>query len=155
LATTAAVATMNELVEKDLPANAAEKGEYLLMRLRDLADKYEIIKEVRGRGLLIGLEFKEMEKGLLDKLSGGMLSKMAKEYLGAMVAGALVNEHQIITAYTLNNPNVIRFEPALIITKEEIDYLIDSLEEIFSKNKGIFSMTMKSAKTVIGSIFRK
>lgn len=84
-----------------------------------------------------------------------MLSKAAKEYLGAMVAGALMNDHKIITAYTLNNPNVIRFEPALIITKEEIDYLIDSLEEIFSKNKGIFSMAVKSAKTVIGSIFRK
>ncbi|MFP4662754.1 MAG: aspartate aminotransferase family protein, partial [Halanaerobiales bacterium] len=107
LATTAAIATMNELVEKDIPAQAAEKGEYLMNGLNTLAEKYEMIKEVRGRGLLIGLEFKELESGILDKISGGMLSKLSKEYLGAMVAGALVNDHKIITAYTLNNPNVI------------------------------------------------
>jgi len=155
LATAAAIATMNELVENDIPAQAAEKGEYLLSRLKELVGKYEMIKDVRGRGLLIGLEFKEPESGILDKMSGGMLSKLSKEYLGAMVAGALVNEHKIITAYTLNNPNVIRFEPPLIVSFEEIDYLIEALEEIFTKNKGVFSMTMKSAKTVLGSIFSR
>lgn len=80
---------------------------------------------------------------------------MSKDYLAAMVAGALLNDHRIITAYTLNNPNVIRFEPPLIITREEIDYLIDALEKIFSENPSIFRMTMKSARTVIGNIFRK
>lgn len=155
LASAAAIAAMNELVEKDIPAQAAEKGKYLMGKLNELAVKYEMIKEVRGRGLLLGLEFKEPKSGLLDKISGGMLSKLSKEYLGAMVAGALVNEYNIITAYTLNNPNVIRFEPALIVTFEEIDYLINSLETIFENNKGIFSMTVKSAKNMIGGIFKK
>lgn len=155
LATAAAIAAMNELVEKDLAANAAEQGAYLLGRLQELAEKYDMIKEVRGRGLLIGLEFKEPESGILDKISGGRASKLSKDYLAAMVAGALLNDHRIITAYTLNNPNVIRFEPPLIITREEIDYLIDALEKIFSENPSIFRMTMKSARTVIGNIFRK
>lgn len=154
LASAAAVATMKELVDNDIPAQAAEKGEYLLGKLRELVGKYEMVKEVRGRGLLIGLEFKELESGILDKMSGGLLNKLSKEYLGAMVASALLNEHNIITAYTLNNPNVIRFEPPLIVSYQEIDYLMESLERIFSKNKGLFSMTMKSAKTVLGSFFK-
>ena len=79
-------------------------------------------------------EFKEPESGILDKISGGRASKLSKDYLAAMVAGALLNDYRIITAYTLNNPNVIRFEPPLIITREEIDYLIDALEKIFSEN---------------------
>lgn len=155
LATAAAIAVMNELVEKDLAANAAEQGEYLLGRLQELAEKYDMIKEVRGRGLLIGLEFREPEAGILDKISGGRASKLSKDYLAAMVAGALLNDHGIITAYTLNNPNVIRFEPPLIITREEIDYLIEALEKIFSESPSIFRMTMKSARTIIGNIFRK
>ncbi|MEJ6950160.1 aspartate aminotransferase family protein [Natronospora cellulosivora (SeqCode)] len=155
LATTAAIATMNELVDNDIAKQAAEKGEYFLAKLQEMADKYEMIKEVRGRGLLIGLEFKEVETGILDKISGGVLNKLSKEYLAAMVASALINDHKIITAYTLNNPNVIRFEPPLIITYKEIDYLIECLESIFEKNKGLFSMTIKSAKTVLGSFLKK
>ena len=57
----------------------------------------------------------------MDRLTRGAVSKFSQEYLGAMVAGELLNRYRIITAYTLNNPNVIRLEPPLIVTKEQID----------------------------------
>ncbi|ACL70471.1 aspartate aminotransferase family protein [Halothermothrix orenii] len=155
LATAAAIAAMEQIVEQKLSQQAAEKGEYFINRLKELADKYDLIKEVRGRGLMIGIEFKQPESGLLDKISQGMVSKFSHEYLGSMVAGALYNDYRIITAYTLNNPNVIRMEPPLIVTREEIDTVIGALEDIFSKNKGLFGFTVNSAKKVLSGFFKK
>ncbi|AZO93989.1 aspartate aminotransferase family protein [Halocella sp. SP3-1] len=155
LAAAAAIAAMKELVDQDLSQQALEKGNYLLGKLNELAEEYDIIKEVRGRGLMIGLEFNQPDRGVLDKLSGGIVSKLSHEYMGSLVAGALHNEHHIITAYTLNNPNVIRFEPPLIVTYQELDKLVEALEDVFSRYKGLFGMAIKSAKTVIGGLFKK
>ena len=72
-----------------------------------------------------------------------------------MVAGELLNTYRIITAYTLNNPNVIRLEPPLIVNKEQIDYVVSSLDEIFKKYKGFLGITLKSAKTALNSILSR
>lgn len=154
LASAAVIATLNELVKKDVSSQADEKGQYMLERLNEMADEYEIIEDVRGQGLMIGIEFKQPESGFFDKISKGMISKLAYEYMGSLVAGTLQNDYQIITAYTLNNPNVIRLEPPLTVEYDEIDYLLESLEAIFSKNKGLFGMALSNAKTVIGSLFK-
>ncbi|MGB4483787.1 MAG: putrescine aminotransferase, partial [bacterium] len=56
--------------------------------------------------------------------------------------------------YTLNNPNVIRLEPPLIVTKEQIDEVLAALQDIFERNKSIFSLALASSKTVVGSFLR-
>ena len=63
-------------------------------------------------------------------------------------AGQLLNEHGIITAYTLNNPNVIRLEPPLIIKREEIDYVVQALEAVL-KNQGMASIALRGAKSAV------
>lgn len=109
LAAAAGIATLEILFREDLSRQAAEKGEYLLGKLRQLQQKYPFLQDVRGRGLMIGLEFTQpKQEGFLNRLTGGAVGKLASEYQGAMIAGELLNKHQIITAYTLNNPNVIR-----------------------------------------------
>ena len=154
-AAAAALTSIYEIVTRDLSTEAREKGEYLLNKLRELAERYEMIKEVRGRGLLIGMELRELRGGVADKLSGGLVGKLSHEYLGSMIAGALYNDHRIITAYTLNNPNVIRFEPPLIISYEEIDYLLEALEKVFEKNKGLLDLAVKSARDFLGGLFKR
>lgn len=154
-AVAAGIATLEILYRDDFSRQAAEKGEYLMKGLRRLQEKYPFLKEVRGRGLMIGLEFAQPEKGLLNKLTGGTMEKLANEYLGAMVAGELLNKHRIITAYTLNNPNVIRLEPPLVVTHEQLDTLLAALDEICSRNKGFGSMVLASSKTILGALIKK
>lgn len=154
-ATAAAIAVLETIYNEDLPRQAAEKGAYLLERLQQLQHKYPFIKAVRGRGLLIGLEFTPPKKGLMNFLTGGALEKAAAEYLGAMVAGELMNKHRIITAYTLNNPNVIRLEPPLVVSYQQLDALLAALEEVFAKNKGFGDMVMTSGKTILGTLLKK
>ena len=84
-----------------------------------------------------------------------MLSKLSYQYTGSLVAGTLLNQHQIISAYTLNNPNVIRLEPPLTVSYQEIDQLLNALHIIFSENKGLFNMAISGAKSVLGGLFNK
>lgn len=155
LACAAAINTIQVLVEEDLAAQALDKGSHLMQGLIRLGEKYRLIADVRGKGLLVGVEFTKPEGGFLNKLTGGMMSKLSEEYLGAMVAGELQNKHGVITAYTLNNPNVIRLEPPLIVTKEEIDQVLVALEDIFSTKQSFLGMALSSGKSALGSFFKK
>lgn len=147
LACAAGIATIEYIIENDLPLQAKQKGEYFMSKLNKLKNKYSIIKEVRGRGLMIGIEFEE-PKGILNTITAGKLSEASKEYFASLVAGQLMNEYGIITAYTLNNPNVIRLEPPLIIGYDEINKAVEALEAIFEKNKSFLGLGLQSVKTM-------
>lgn len=154
IACAAGIASIKYIIENDLPGKAKEKGEYFLLKLMNLKEKYPVIKDVRGRGLMIGIEFEE-PKGVLNSITAGKLSELSNEYFASLVAGKLMNEHRIITAYTLNNPNVIRLEPPLIISYEEIDKVIFALESIFEKNKSFLGIGLDSGKQILKSMFKK
>lgn len=110
LATTAAAATIETLVAEDLPRNAATMGDYFLERLRRLHEAFpEFIRDVRGRGLLIGVETTDARRG--DSIAARMF------------------ERNLLVAYTLNKPEVIRIEPPLIITRELVDEAVSRFED--------------------------
>jgi len=108
LACVAAIAAIDETVEQDLPAKSAENGRYFLDGLRKIQSEYpKLIAEIRGLGLMIGIEFNDAD--------------VAKVVISTMAYGG------VLAAYTLNNPKVIRIEPPLIITKAQIDTVLTSI----------------------------
>lgn len=149
LACAAGIAALDTIIKKNLAREAEKKGQYLLERLQKLKDLYPIIKEVRGRGLMIGLELKGSNNSILNKLSGGTLENLSHEYFASLVAGKLLNEYHILTAYTLNNPNVIRIEPLLTIEYKQLDTLVEALEEIFQSNKSFIKIAFSNLKNVL------
>ncbi|MFD2169073.1 aspartate aminotransferase family protein [Tumebacillus lipolyticus] len=109
LACTAALAALEVLEADRLAEQAKWKGEYLLAKLRDLQDRYPgTIHEVRGLGLMIGLEFTS------DALGALIMSEM--------IAGG------VLTAFALNNLSVTRIEPPLTIGQRELDRVVEVLE---------------------------
>ncbi|MDW7649779.1 MAG: aspartate aminotransferase family protein [Bacillota bacterium] len=153
-AAVAGLATLEVIYEEDLCNRAAEMGEHLLSGLRTLQERFPIIRDVRGRGLLVGIEFEQPAKGIMAKVAGAV-NKLSNEYLGAMVAGVLLNQYKIITAYTLNNPNVVRLEPPLMVTREQIDSVLNALEETFTRNKSLLGFGLTSGKTLVSGLFGK
>lgn len=146
----AGIAAIQVMLDEDLASQARKKGAYLLQGLKELQRKYpSFIKEVRGRGLLIGVEFNRISGGVLNKVTGGRLNKIVEEYLAALVAGELMNRYHIITAYTLNNPNVIRLEPPLIVSQEQLDHLLSALEDIFKNHHSIWRFILASGKNIL------
>ncbi len=154
-AAAAGLETISILVEEELAHQSREKGQHLLNKLLPMVGKYPILKAVRGRGLMIGLEFHPQQANLANKLSGGMVDKLAQEFTGALVQGEMLNKHRIISGFTLNNPNVIRLEPPLTVSYEDLDYVADALENIISHNKGFLNAAFGSAKTTLNSLFKR
>jgi len=102
LACRAALATLEVLVEERLPARAEPLGAQFLGRLREIQAQHpSVVSAVRGRGLMLGVEFVHPDLALMTSAEAG--------------------RRGVITFYTLNNPNVIRIEPPLVITPELID----------------------------------
>lgn len=151
----AGITAIEVILRDNLADQAAEKGKYLLSKLLDLKEKYPLIKEVRGRGLMIGIEFSRSKHEFLNRITKGMFDKLSYEYLGSLVAGELFNKHHLITAYTLNNPNVIRLEPPLTVSCEQMDHFIAGMEDVCIGNKGFLGIVRSSAKTLIGSFLKK
>ena len=107
LACAAAIASIKVIIDENLPLRAAQMGEYFIERLQVVAQEYPgVIAEVRGKGLLIGVE-------------------LTKEGIGGLLMSELVNQG-VLVAYTLNNPKVIRIEPPLIIDRIAIDRVIEA-----------------------------
>ncbi|MBE3587449.1 MAG: aspartate aminotransferase family protein [Thermoanaerobacteraceae bacterium] len=154
MACAAALAAIQVIYEENLVEQAREKGAYFLARLKELQERFPLLKEVRGRGLMIGLEFNQ-PGGLVSRASLGLADKLSGEYMGSLVAGELLNNHHIITAYTLNNPNVIRLEPPLIVTREQIDRVVAALEEIFKRHRGFMSMATSGVRTIFKSLTQR
>ena len=109
LAAAAALAAIEVTLEEDLPARALVMGERLMQGLRELADRYpELIAEVRGRGLLVGLEFTDADIGAIA------ISELAAR--------------GVLTAFGLNNPKVVRLEPPLIVEEVHIQEALEALD---------------------------
>jgi putrescine aminotransferase len=114
LACAAAIATIGVLLEENLPERAAVVGEYFLKELQEAAKGYEdIVQEIRGKGLMIGIEFHEDEIGY--EVSKGMFDR------GVLVAGTLINS------------KTIRIEPALTISYEEVDQVVSTFKEVLEQ----------------------
>lgn len=110
VACAAAIATLNVLLEEDLPRQAGEKGEYLLGKFAELGAKYpDLLVEWRGRGLMLGLEFSDNEKGY----------EVAKELF----------DRQILIGGTYINARTLRVEPPLTIGYEQLDRFLAALDE--------------------------
>ena len=149
-AAAAGLATLQEIIENDLASAAAEKGSYILEKINSMKEKYPLLKDVRGKGLLIGLEFAE-PSSVTNKLTGRIAGKLAQEYVGAIVAGDLYRHGKVLTAYTLNNPNVIRLEPPLTVSFEEIDKMLQALDLVLKKNSSTAKAAFSGIRNAITS----
>jgi len=113
----AAALTTIELLEEELVENAARIGSYMLDRMSAWPKQFEIVGEVRGRGLMIGIELirdkatRERAPELRDKVEQFAFER------GLLVLGA--------------GPNAIRLCPPLVINKDQADFAMDTLEECF------------------------
>ncbi|MCE5285039.1 MAG: aminotransferase class III-fold pyridoxal phosphate-dependent enzyme [Pelosinus sp.] len=116
LACAAAKAAIEVLRSERLPQCAADSGVYFVERLHILAKEYpEVIAAVRGKGLMIGVE-------------------LTKEGIGGFLMSELISR-EILVAYTLNNPLVIRIEPPLNIGRGTIDKVLKAFAEAVAMAK--------------------
>jgi ornithine--oxo-acid transaminase len=130
------IEAMNILYDEHLIDNAAATGDYLLQKLEELKVKYPtMIKDVRGKGLMIGLEFHDFSKTVPMVLRPvlAVLDDKLKGSLPGFIGSHLLRDHGVLVAFTEYNRNVIRLEPPLICGREHVDAFIKALDEVLSR----------------------
>jgi len=114
----AALATLDVIEKEGLLKNSQEVGGYMLKRMADWPKKHKIVGDVRGRGLMIGVEIvKDQTTQEYGAAERDQIVELAFER-GVLFLGC--------------GPSTVRIAPALIVTKEEADVAIEALEESIS-----------------------
>ncbi len=129
LAMTCGLATLQVLEDEDLVANAAKMGERLIARLNALKETHSLIKEVRGMGLMIAIEFQE-PKELSAKLGWKFLHKVEKELFSQMVVTSLLSKHNILSQVASHGTDEIKILPPLMIGEREIEQFVSGLDAV-------------------------
>jgi acetylornithine/succinyldiaminopimelate/putrescine aminotransferase len=145
-----AIEALNVLYDDGLIENAAVTGDYLLERLKALRARYpNIIKDVRGKGLMVGLEFHDFSQTLPMVLRPmvAMLDDKLKGSLSGFVGSLLLRDYGVLVAFTEYNRNVIRLEPPLICRREHVDQFIEALDSLLSR--GIVSIVKDFVKSQV------
>ena len=158
-AAAAALAALDVLEQDGLMANAAEVGAHLQQGLLHIAERYPFIKAVRGRGLMLAIEFQNSMAGgieaLVREMAGRipgqaaatyrMLSGTARRHLEAAMEELeqsledmfvlrlmtkLSEEHGVLTFVTANNNRVMRIQPPLVLSVDEAERFLGAFAAV-------------------------
>ncbi|TCQ78734.1 ornithine--oxo-acid transaminase [Ochrobactrum sp. BH3] len=130
------IETINVLYDEHLIDNSAETGDYLLDQLKELHTRYpKLIKDVRGKGMMVGLEFHDFSNAMPIVLRPvlAVLDDKLKGSLPGFIGSHLLRDHGVLVAFTEYNRNVIRLEPPLICGRAHVDEFIAALDEILGR----------------------
>jgi acetylornithine/succinyldiaminopimelate/putrescine aminotransferase len=135
-ATAVATEVLHVLYDEGLIDNARRMGALLLRRLEGLQEKHpDLLVDVRGKGLLVGVELRALAELLPIGPIGAYLPKiraLGEGALAALVATRLLRRHGVLVAFTDFDRNVLRLEPPLSITEADVDRLVEGLSEALS-----------------------
>ncbi|WP_405014118.1 aspartate aminotransferase family protein [Kitasatospora sp. NBC_01539] len=125
----AGLATLQVVQDEQVVENARRIGDLLRARLAALTDRYELLADVRGRGLMIGIEFGR-PKSLKLRTGWTALQAARKGLFAQMVVVPLLQKHRILTQVSGDHLEVIKLIPPLIITEKEVDRFVDAFTEV-------------------------
>ncbi|MER8187347.1 aspartate aminotransferase family protein [Kitasatospora sp. NPDC094015] len=125
----AGLATLQVMRDEQVVENARRVGDLFRERLAALVEKYELLADVRGRGLMIGIEFGR-PRSLKLRTGWTALQAARKGLFAQMVVVPLLQRHRILTQVSGDHLEVIKLIPPLIITEREVDRFVGAFTEV-------------------------
>lgn len=129
LAMTAGIASLQVIEEDGLIENAWLRGEEMLHGIEAMKDKYEMISDVRGKGLMIAIEFSR-PRSIGLKIGWDLIHKVNKGLFGQMVVVPLLSKHRILTQVTGHNCDIVKLLPPLCITEKDVQHFLQAFEDV-------------------------
>jgi ornithine--oxo-acid transaminase len=123
------LAVLDVLEDERLGEKAAQKGEYLRRRLREELSGYEMVADIRGFGLLNGIEFRA-PRGIALRLSFEAFRRVHPAMFGQVLVMRLFRDEQILTQICGNHFMVLKASPPLVASAEHLDKFVASLASI-------------------------
>ena len=131
-----AIEAINVIIEENLVENSKNMGKYLRRGLNQLKKKYpDIILDVKGIGLLNSLVLSRPGEKIINTLGRGIsfFKDLGDGVFSGIVVSQLLHKYSILITPSVHRKNMLLINPPLIITKEDVDYFIESLDDYFSK----------------------
>ncbi|WP_406221384.1 aspartate aminotransferase family protein [Streptomyces decoyicus] len=144
----AGLAVLSVMEDEQIVAGARHTGELLRSRLAALVDKYELLHGVRGRGLMIGIEFgRPTSLGLRGRWT--MLQAARKGLFAQMVVVPLLQRHRILTQVSGDHLEVIKLIPPLIIGEREVDRFVEAFTAVMDDAHGSGGLMWDFGRTLV------
>lgn len=132
LAMVAGLATLQVFDDEDIVDRARRTGDLLAKALQPLVERYELLHEVRGKGLMIGLEFARPSSRAL-RLCWNALERVRPGLFSQLIVVPLLHKHSILTQVAADNVNIVKLLPPLIAGEEEVQQFVDALDDVLGQ----------------------
>jgi ornithine--oxo-acid transaminase len=132
LAMAAGLASLAVIEDEQLVTNAEQTGKLLRDVLQGMVEEYELLLEVRGQGLIVGLEFGK-PRSLKLRTGWNMLQKARRGLFAQMVVVALFQKHRVLTQVSGDFMDVIKLIPPLNISEQEVYLFRDAFAEVMQE----------------------
>ncbi|MEU2685295.1 aspartate aminotransferase family protein [Streptomyces hygroscopicus] len=144
----AGLAVLAVMEDEGIVANARRTGDLLRERLTALVDRYELLHDIRGRGLMIGIEFgRPSSLGLRSRWA--MLQAARKGLFAQMVVVPLLQRHRILTQVSGDHLEVIKLIPPLIIGEREVDRFVEAFTAVMDDAHGGGGLMWEFGRTLV------
>jgi ornithine--oxo-acid transaminase len=153
LAMAAGIATLEVLAAEGLIGHAARMGERLLSGLAAMTSHYELLKEVRGKGLMIGVEFGSPNSFKL-KTSWNLLEAASKGLFCQLITIPLLKEHRILTQVAGHGSHTVKLLPPLVISSADCDWTLNAFDSVIAASHQVPGAIWSLAKTLVSQAVR-
>lgn len=134
LAMVAGLAAISIIEEENLVQRSQQLGDYMMSSLERLQEKHEFIAEIRGKGLMIGIQFGS-PKSFRLKPAWALLHTAEKGLFAQAVAMQLFSEHNILTQVSGHQQEIIKLLPPFIMTEAEADHIMNAFDQVLEECK--------------------
>ncbi|MGP8123677.1 MAG: aspartate aminotransferase family protein [Xanthobacteraceae bacterium] len=154
LAMAAGIATLEVIKQERLMENAQRRGDRLLAALGRMVQKYELVKDVRGKGLMLGVQF-GAPKSIALKASWNVLETASKGLFCQLITIPLFKDHQILTQVSGHASHTIKLLPSLGITDEDCQWIETAFDAVVSASHRVPGAVWSLGKTLVDNAMRK
>ena len=152
LAMAAGLSVLEQIDRKQLLARAERMGQLAKAKIRQAVGDFQLVKEIRGRGLMFAVEFgTPRDFGL--RMAWGALQRANKGLFGQMITMPLLTKHRILTQVAGHNLNVLKLSPPLTVSETELDRFVAALTAVVQDCHrlpgGIWNFGMDLAKRAL------
>src|SRR3954470_5653284 len=154
LAMAAGIATLEVMEAEKLVEQAAKRGAELRLALTRMVPGYELMKEVRGKGLMIGVEFGP-PKSLRLRASWNVLETANKGLFCQLTAVPLFKDHKILTKVTGHGSHTIKLLPPLTITEKDCGWIERAFDDVIAGSHKVPGAIWSLGKTLVDNAVRR
>jgi ornithine--oxo-acid transaminase len=154
LAMAAGIATLDVMESEKLIEAAAKRGAELRLALTRMVPGYELLKEVRGKGLMIGIEFGP-PKSLRLRASWNVLETANKGLFCQLITVPLFKDHKILTQVAGHGSHTIKLLPPLTITEEDCSWIERAFDDVIAGSHKVPGAIWSLGKTLVDNAVRR